>query len=288
MPRAIWKGSISFGLVHVPVALYPAEKRNELHLSMLDSRDFSPVGYKRVNRTTGDEVPYEQIVRGYEYEKGEYVVLTEEDLKRANVEATQTVEILDFVDASQIPLSFYDKPYYLEPQKRGEKAYALLRETLKRTGKVGVAKVVLHTREHIAALVPMGDALVLDLLRYNEDLRSAEELKIPRGELKELGISEKELDMARRLVESMVEGWQPEKYHDEYRDDLLHLVDERVNAGQTHVLETAPPEAVPRAAEVIDLMTQLKKSVEARQAKAASGKKPVRRRASRKNGNKQA
>lgn len=153
MPRAIWKGSISFGLVSVPVSLYPGEKRDELHLSLLDSKDFAPVGYKRVNKLSGEEVPSERIVRGYEYEKGEYVVLTEEDLKRANVEATQTVQIVDFVDGGQIPLAYYDRPYYLEPQKRGEKAYALLRETLRRTGKVGIAKVVLRTREHLAAQI---------------------------------------------------------------------------------------------------------------------------------------
>lgn len=274
MPRAIWKGSISFGLVSVPVSLYPGEKRDELHLSLLDSKDFSPVGYKRVNKASGEEVPGERIVRGYEYEKGEYVVLTEEDLKRANVEATQTVQIVDFVDGDKIPLAFYDRPYYLEPQKRGEKAYALLRETLKRTGKVGIAKVVLRTREHLAALIPQGDMLMLDLLRYHDEIRPVEELHLPHGDLEELGISDKELDMAERLVESMVEEWQPERYHDEYRDDLLQLVEQRVASGQTHVIEAGPAEAPPRRAEVIDLMTQLKRSVEERRAaKGGSEKK---------------
>lgn len=281
MPRAIWKGSISFGLVHVPVSLYPGEKRNELHLSMLDSKDFAPIGYKRVNKNTGEEVPNERIVRGYEYEKGEYVVLTEEDLKRANVEATQTVEIVDFVEAEKIPLTFYDRPYYLEPQKRGEKAYALLRETLKRTGKVGIAKVVLHTRAHLAALIPQGDLLMLDLLRYGDEIRDSGELKLPHGEMAELGISDKELDMAQRLVDSMVEDWEPGKYHDEYREDLLRLVEQRVEAGQTHLLETTPPEAPRPRAEVIDLMTQLKRSVEERQGakppSAGEEKKPARR-----------
>jgi DNA end-binding protein Ku len=274
MPRAIWKGSISFGLVHVPVSLYPAESPSELHLSMLDSRDFAPVGYKRVNKTTGDEVPYEKIVRGYEYEKGEFVAITDEDLKRANVEATQTVEIVDFVDAAQIPLTYYDKPYYLEPQKRGEKAYALLRETLKRTGKVGIARVVLHTREHLAALIPQGDVLVLDLLRYPQELRQADDLRLPHGGSKELGITDKELEMAQRLVESMVESWQPEKYHDRYRDDLMHLVEERVQAGQTHLLQTEAPAPARRTAEVIDLMTQLRRSVEERARGAAPPAEP--------------
>lgn len=271
MPRAIWKGSISFGLVSVPVSLYPGEKRDELHLSLLDSKDFAPVGYKRVNKLSGEEVPSERIVRGYEYEKGEYVVLTEEDLKRANVEATQTVQIVDFVDGGQIPLAYYDRPYYLEPQKRGEKAYALLRETLRRTGKVGIAKVVLRTREHLAALIPQGDMLMLELLRYHDEIRPTSELHLPHGNPEELGISDKELTMAEWLVESMSEDWQPERYHDEYRDDLLRLVEQRVASGQTHLIETTPAEAPRRRAEVIDLMTQLKRSVEARRANQGEG-----------------
>lgn len=272
MPRAIWKGSISFGLVHIPVALYPAAKRDELHLSMLDSRDFAPIGYRRVNKNSGEEVPSESIVRGYEYEKGEYVVLTDEDLKRANVEATQAVEIVGFVERSAIPFTYYETPYYLEPLKRGEKGYALLRETLRRSGMVGIANVVLHTREHLAALVPMGDLLVLDLLRHAQEIRPADELKIPHGDLAALGVSEKEMEMAQRLVESMVEEWQPGRYHDRYRDDLLRLVRERVERGETHLLETAPAEAPPRRkAEVIDLMTQLRRSVEERQRGAAPG-----------------
>jgi DNA end-binding protein Ku len=273
MPRAIWKGSISFGLVHVPVSLYPGEKRDELHLHMLDAKDFSPVGYKRVNKSTGEEVPSDRIVRGYEYEKGEYVVLTNEDLKRANVEATQTVEIVNFVDADKIPLTYYDRPYYLEPQKRGEKAYALLRETLRRTGKIGIAKVVLHTREHLAALVPQGDLLLLDLLRYQDEIRSADELRAPHGDAEELGISDKELQMAQLLVESMVDDWHPEQYRDEYRDDVLKLVEKKLEAGQTHAIEAVPPEAPPRPAEIIDLMSQLKRSVEERQAARGNGDK---------------
>ncbi len=277
MPRAIWKGSISFGLVHVPVSLHSAERRNELHFSLLDRRDLSPVGYKRTNKRSGEEVPWDDIVRGYEYEKGEYVVLGDEDFQRANVEATQTVEIQDFVDAARIPVTYYDKPYYLEPIRKGEKAYALLRETLKRTGKVGIARVVLRSRQYLAALIPQDDLLVLELMRYHDELRDPAELKLPGDDLAALGITDKELDMARRLVEGMVEPWQPERYRDTYREDILRVVDEKVASGRTTVIEPAPAAPAPRGAEVIDLMAQLKRSVE-QAKKERKGEKPGGRR----------
>lgn len=262
MARAIWKGSISFGLVQVPISLYSAETRNELKLSMLDRRNVAPVGYKRINKATGEDVPWDEIVKGYEYEKGDFVLLGEEDFRKANVEATQTVEILDFVEAGEIPWTYFDKPYYLEPDKRGKKGYALLRETLKRTGKVGIARVVLHTREHLAALIPQGDMLVLDLLRFHDELRDPAEFSVPGADLEELGVSPKELEMAQRLVESMVEPWEPERYHDRYREDLLQRIEEKVRAGQTHEIEAPPREEARPRAEVIDLMSQLKRSVE--------------------------
>lgn len=262
MARVIWKGSISFGLVQVPISLYSAEARNELKLSMLDQRDLSPVGYKRINKSTGEDVPWGSIVKGYEYEKGDYVLLGEEDFRKANLEATQTVQILDFVDAAEIPLTYFDCPYYLEPDKRGKKGYALLRETLSRTGKAGIARVVLHTREHLAALVPQGDMLVLNLLRFHDELRDPAEFSVPSGDLEELGVSPKELDMAQRLVESMVEPWEPERYHDQYRDDLLERIEEKIRTGQTHEIEKPPKEKGRPRAEVIDLMSQLKRSVE--------------------------
>jgi DNA end-binding protein Ku len=262
MPRVIWKGSISFGLVHVPVGLYPAEQRDELHFAMLDRRDMSPVGYKRYNKSTGEEVPSEEIVKGFEYEKEHYVLLTEDDFRRANVEATQTVEILDFVPLDAIELLYYDKPYYLEPLKKGEKGYALLREVLRRTGKVGIARVVLRTRQHIAALVPFGNMLVLELLRYHDELRDPAAFKVPTESLEALGVTPRELDMAERLVEGMAETWTPEKYRDEYRDDLLRLVEEKVHAGRIEAVEEPAPGAPRKRAEVIDLMTLLKRSVE--------------------------
>ena len=273
MSRVIWKGSISFGLVHVPIALYSGEERDELHFNMLDKRDLSPVGYKRVNKTTGKEVPWDDIVRGFEYEKGHYVVLSDEELRQANIEATQTVEIMDFVSADEIPLVFYDRPYFLEPDKRGEKGYALLRETLRRTHKAGIARIVLRERQHIAVLMPFDKVLLLNLLRYKNELRGTQQFKVPSENLTDLGIKKPEIEMAERLVESMVAQWKPEKYHDDYRDDVLRMIDEKIKAGETEVLKEVVAETPSRkTAEIIDLMSALKKSVEERKKSAKKTK----------------
>lgn len=274
MPHAIWKGSISFGLVQIPVTLYTGEKRDELSFAMLDRRDMSPVGYKRVSKDTGREVPWEDIVKGYEYEEGRFVALGDEDLKSANPEATQTVEILDFVDGDKIPPIYYDRPYYLEPAGKGKKGYALLRETLKRSGRVGIAKVVVHTRQYLSVLMPYGNVLVLNLLRFKDELKDPASLDIPGENLHGLGITEKEMQMAEKLVEGMVAAWDPAKYRDTYRDDLMSLIKKKVKAGE--VREAAAPAAAAAAgkkggAEIIDIMTLLKKSVEQK-----AGRKPGR------------
>lgn len=267
MPRVIWKGSISFGLVNVPVALYSAERSEELKFVLLDKRDMSEVGYRRVNKRTGKEVPWEEVVRGYEYEEGQYVLLTDEDFRQANVKATQTVEIVDFVPRGEISDIYYEKPYYLEPIMRGEKGYALLRETLRRTERVGIAKVVLHTRQHLAALEPQANALVLNLLRFAHDLRDLDEIKTPPKNIEDLNISPKEIEMAERLVEGMAEAWNPGKYHDDYRDDVLAMIQKKIASGKTTVVEEVATEEAPRSAEIIDLMTLLKRSVEQTQNK---------------------
>ena len=273
MPRTIWKGSISFGLVHIPVALYSGEENEELGLTMLDKRDMSPIGYKRVNKNTGKEVSWDDIVKGYEYEEGEYVVLDEDDFMKANVEATQTIEILCFVNVADVPVLYFSKPYFLEPIRKGEKGYALLREILKQTGKMGIAKVVLRTRQHLAGLVVQNDLLVLDLLRYHHELRGTEELKIPGNNLSELKISKKEVEMAQRLVEDMVESWNPENYHDDYRDDLLQLIEQKAKAGETEVIEKPVSEEIPKGAEIIDLMSLLKRSVDEKEKKERTQRK---------------
>ena len=274
MPRVIWKGSISFGLVHVPVALYSAERREDLHFAMLDQRDMAPVGYKRFNKSSGQEVPWEEIVRGYEYEENQYVVLTDADLRNANVKATQTVEIVNFAARSDIPDIYFEKPYFLEPMKQGEKGYVLLRETLRRTGRVGIAKVILHTRQHLAALEPLGDALGLNLLRFHHELRDPKELKIPTADVKALNISQKEIEMAERLVEGMIEAWDPTQYREDYRDDLMAMIQQKIGAGKTHDIEDVDALDEPRSADIVDLMTLLKRSVE-QTAKSRQRKAPI-------------
>ncbi|MES2348818.1 Ku protein [Duganella sp. Dugasp56] len=269
--RALWKGAISFGLVHIPVEMYSAVQEHELDLTMLDRRDFSPVGYKRYNKSTGKEVTWDDIVKGYEYEDNEYVVLSDEDLKRANVEATQTIDIQAFVDAADVPLTYYEQPYYLAPSRGGAKVYALLRETLRKAGKIGIATVVIRTKQHLCALVCVEDKIVLNTLRYASEIRDATELKLPPATMKAAGISDKELQMALSLVEGMSEEWKPEQYHDTYKDDVLALVKKKIKAGQTKTITAAEPEAkAPKSSNVVDLVALLQDSLGKRPA-AKSG-----------------
>ena len=279
MPRGLWKGAISFGLVNVPVELFAAEKRAaELDLAMLDKRDLAPVGYKRYNKTTGKDVAWGDIVKGYEYADGKYVVLSDEDFRRANVEASRTVEIRAFVDAREIPPPYFETPYYLAPGKRGEKAYALLRDTLKKAGKAGIATVVIRTRQYLAALIAQNEVLLLNTLRYADELRDASEMDL--SSVQKQKVTAKELDLALRLVEDMAEKhWRPEKYKDTYREDLLRRIDEKVKAGQTEEITPPAKEAGTRGgAEVIDLMALLRKSVEKKPARPERPRRPKARR----------
>ena len=266
--RPIWTGSIDFGLVNIPVKLYPLQTSNRLDFDLLDKRDFSRVRYRRVNEKTGQEVKWDQIVKGYQYDKGEYVAVTDEDFEQANVEATQSITILDFVDAGAISSQYYDTPYYLEPLKNGRRAYALLREVLQKTGKIGIAKVVLRTRQHLAALVPQGPLLVLNTLRYPHELRDASRLDLPQSDDKKAAVSSQEVKMAEQLVGSMTGEWQPDKYRDEYHDDLLKLIERKVKAGQTKAVESAAEAPRPkREGKVIDMMQLLRQSVKQAQSK---------------------
>jgi DNA end-binding protein Ku len=261
MPHAIWKGSIRFGLVNIPVGLYSAEDSDELSFTLLDRRDLSPVGYQRINKSTGEEVPWDEIVKGYEYEEDEYVVLGEEDFKRANPEATQTVDIVAFVDAADIDPMYFDRPYYLAPTKGGDKGYAILREALAETGKAGIAKVVLRTREHLAAVLPRDKALVLELLRFDHELRDTKGLDLPGTDLGKLKVTKKEIEMAEKLVEGMVEEWDPSQYEDEYREDLMARIEEKVKKGETKEIPE-PEEEAAAEPQVIDIMDLLKRSLE--------------------------
>jgi DNA end-binding protein Ku len=267
----MWKGAISFGLVHIPVEMYSAVSDNALDLTMLDRRDFSPIGFKRYNKTTGKEVSWDDIVKGYEYQSGEYVVLTDEDLRRANPEATQTIDILAFVNAEQVPLTYYEQPYYLAPGKGGDKVYALLRETLREVGKIGIANVVIRVKQHLAALVCVGDTIVLNTLRYPDEIRPTDELKIPDANSKAAQVTEKELQMAKALVEGMSEKWKPAQYHDTYREDILALVKKKIAANQTKTLtEPEPEEEKPAQSNVIDLVSLLQASLGKKPSRAAA------------------
>jgi DNA end-binding protein Ku len=242
---------------------------DELHFTLLDRKDFSPVGYRRYNKNTGREVEWDQIVRGYEYEPDEYVVLTDEEIRRANVKTSGTIEIMEFVDASQIDPALFEAPYFVEPLKKGSKSYALLLQALERTGRVGVARVVLRTRQRLAALVPRGQALALILLRYAHELRSPRELDLPEAGGTKGAVSEREVKLAERLIEEMTsKRWDPSRYKDEYREEVLDLVRRKVESGQTHTITEPEGGKEPRRArsEVVDLMPLLKRSLEARGA----------------------
>jgi len=254
--RAIWKGSISFGLVNIPIALYPATGKEELRFRLLRKSDLSPVNYKRVAEKDGKEVPWDEIVKGYEYEKGKYVVLKDEDFQRVDLEATQTVDIQDFVDLEEIDPMFFYKPYYLEPQKGGDKAYALLRDSLEQKNKVGIAKVVIKTRQYLAGVKPEDGALVLELMHFADELADTSKLHIP----KKAEAGKREMNMATALIDSMSSKWNPEKYKDDYRKALMEVIEEKVEAGGKEIEEK--PKKAPKPTKVIDLVKVLQQSLE--------------------------
>jgi DNA end-binding protein Ku len=260
MARALWRGALSFGLVEIPVELYAAEDRKGTSFSMLDRRDFAPVGYKRYNKKTGAEVAWADIVKGYEYEKGQYVVLSEEDFRRANVKASETIDIVECVAAREIPPPLYETPYYLAPAGRGGKAYALLRDVLAESQRVAVAQFVMRGTPHLAAILPAGKGMVLNTLRYQDELRDMGGLELPSAKT---APTAKERALAKRLVDDMSGHFKPGAFHDTYHEDLMKRIHEKVKKGETHEL-TAPEskgEGKPRSAEVIDLAALLADSL---------------------------
>lgn len=256
--RSIWSGAISFGLIHIPVKLYSAVAESSLDFDMLRKQDLCPIRYARVCRDTGEEVPWEDIVKGYEYKKGDYVILEDEDFKRANVAKTQTIDVVDFVNAGEVDSIYLDKPYYLEPVKEARKAYALLREALKKTGRAGLALFVLRNRQHLALLKPEGDLLILNQMRFASEIRKPEGLNLPH----EAEASKKELDMAIKLIDELSEPFQPEQFHDTYREELERVIEEKARGKTPEPRGEAPvPTAVP------DLMAKLRESLEAAKKK---------------------
>jgi DNA end-binding protein Ku len=264
-PRVLWKGAISFGLVHIPVALFSATTDHGIDFDWLDKRTMDPVGYKRINKKTGKEIARENIVKGIEYEDGEYVVLSDAEISAAYPKSTQTIEIETFVPADGIPFVYLERPYYVAPINRGAKVYALLRETLHRSGRVGVARVVIQTKQHLAVLVPTGPGLVLNLLRWGADIRPWADLPLPSEDVKKAGLSERELKMASQLVDDMSADWDPDEFKDEFKDEILRLVDKKVKAGQTETVTQPEPEegasGEGRGAKIIDLTELLQRSL---------------------------
>jgi DNA end-binding protein Ku len=294
MARAIWKGAISFGLVHIPVALVSATASKGVDFDWLDKRSMDPVGYKRINKVSGEEMDKDDIVKGVQYEKGRYVVLSEDEIRSAHPVSTQTIEIFSFVASDQIPLQNIDTPYFLAPDRRGEKVYALLRETLIRSQKVALAQVVLHTRQYLAAVMPLDDALVLVKLRWPAEVRELSILELGDA-VKKADLSKKELDMAQRLVDDMSGDWQPEDYVDQFEEKIMALVDKKARDGKIEDVETGESQDERQSADVIDLTELLKRSLggkpakekppakaaapRKRTAKAAPATKPATRRA---------
>ena len=267
MPRVIWNGAISFGLVHIPVALYPASHEEGLDFDWLDKRSMDPVGYKRINKRTGREMDKANIVKGIQYEKGRYVVLSDAEIRQAYPKTTQSIEIERFVQAQEIPFVYLERPYYLAPINKGDKVYALLRETLLRAGRVGIARVVIQTKEHLAALIPAGQALMLNTLRWPAEIRPWDELKLPPPGARPAGVGEKELKMADQLVEDMSGPFDPQHYHDRFRDAVMKLVDEKARAGKGKAVQPLEDEAGAGAASnVVDLTELLKRSLQKKPA----------------------
>jgi DNA end-binding protein Ku len=272
MARPVWKGHISFGLVNVPVVLYPAEQRADLSFRLIDSKNAARVRYERINEETGEEVPWDRIVKGYEYDDNNYVLLSEDELERASVEMTRTIEIQQFVDLADIDIRYFDRPYLLVPDKNGEKGYVLLREAIASSEKAGIATVVIRARQYLAALMALGDALVLELLRYSQELRNLKEFEFPSRDSRKTNVSKKEVELATQLIDGMTARWDASKYHDEYRDVLMKLIERKIKTGQTEAIEMedeAEPEEEPQT---IDFMEVLKESVA--HASKGRGRKP--------------
>lgn len=276
MARPIWSGSISFGLLNIPVSLMSGERKTDLSFRMLDSRDKKPIRFERVNADTGEEVPWKDIVKAYEYAKGSYVVIEKEDIAAAAPETHETVEVETFVDADSINLRYFEKPYVLTPGKRAEKGYVLLRDTLKKTGKVGIARVVIRTREYLCAVMPEDNALVLILLRYPQELIEPDEYKLPTGKAADHRVTPKESAMAEQLIESMSSQWKPQGYQDEFRTRLSATIKKRIkSAGATTKFEEPEPRE-DAATNVVDFMSLLQQSLKTKKrtpAKSAAAKK---------------
>lgn len=270
--RVIWKGAISFGLVHVPVALYPASSEGGIDFDWLDKRTMDPVGYKRVNKRTGKEIDKAHIVKGVKQANGDYVILSDEEIKAAYPKTMQTIEIEAFVKASEIPFLHLERPYYLEPVAKGEKVYALLREAMLAQGVIGIARVVMHTKEHLAALIPAGPALMLNTLRWAADIRDVSDLKLPAEGKSAAHLKDSELKMAEQLVKDMTDKWQAGQYEDHFTEAVHTLIEQRVHAGKTEKVTPLEDAGPAGTTNVVDLTALLKQSLGGRRPAANESK----------------
>lgn len=272
MAGSIWKGSISFGLLNIPVTLQKAQEGHELSFKMLDQKDLSPIKYKKVSAKDGKEVPWPRIVKGYEYESGQYVIMNKEDFKAANPKATQTIDIEDFVSFEEIDLMFFEKPYYLVPQKNGVKGYFLLCEALKKTNKVAIAKIVIRTKMHLACIMAKDNYLVLEMLRFAHEVLQTDEVDYIKDSEKPK-FSPKEIKMAQELIDGMTGKWKPEQYKDTYNDDIMKIVNMKIKAGEGQEIDYGelPKEEKGNTGKVVDLMPLLRKSLEQKKKERASG-----------------
>jgi DNA end-binding protein Ku len=268
--RALWKGAISFGLVHIPVSLHSATTESGVDFDWLDKRSMDPVGYKRINKRTGKEISKDHIVKGVEYQNDKYVLLSDDEIEAVYPRSTQSIEIEAFVSMNEIPFVYLDRPYYLAPVGKGQKVYALLREALLRSQRIGLARVVIQTKQHLAALVPAGPALVLNLLRWSDDIRTWDDLPLPSEGAKANGLSERELKMAEQLIDDMSEPFKPEKFADRFREQVMALVEKKAQAGETETVLEPEEEAPGKTADVIDLAELLQKSLHGRKSAAGS------------------
>lgn len=262
--RSLWKGAISFGLVHIPVSLHSASTESGVDFDWLDKRSMDPVGYKRINKRTGREITKENIVKGIEYENDKYVLLSDEEIEAVYPRSTQAIEIEAFVSMAEIPFVYLDRPYYLAPVAKGQKVYALLREALVRSERVGLARVVIHTRQHLAALVPAGPALVLNLLRWSDEIRTWEDLALPKEGVKANHITERELHMAGELIDDMTVAFDPSQFADRFKAQVMALVERKVEAGETETVLEPEEQPLPKGADVVDLSALLQQSLKGR------------------------
>ena len=261
MARAMWKGSLAFGLVNIPIELYSATRDHRPKFRLLHAKDESPVRYERVCQTEGKPVGWDDLVKGYEYEKGQFVVITKDDFKTAALEKTKTIDILDFVNPDEVDERYFETPYYLQPAKGADRSYALLREALRDSGRIGIAKVILRDAQHLAAVEAIGDAMVLTMMRFADELADLNDFRFPKAE----AIRPAELNMARQLIESLSAKWNPEKYTDEYRDNLMKVIQAKLKGRKPRLEERETPQS----ADVVDLMARLRASLEAKAAPRA-------------------